>query len=100
MNCNKLISKKASELQDDNSQYFDEMMEKWIAAVETLAEQYFNDKVRDVEDRPSFDDFMDWVAEYGGSFEFEDYGLWAQGIVSSVCDDYNDYLRDEGFGFK
>ena len=98
MTCRKMMNKKADELNDDPQPYFDEMKEAWIDFVTYLAEEYFDSKILYEEDRPSLDEFYEY--NEGEEFTFKDYSTWFSSEISSVCDDYADYKRDEMFDRK
>ena len=93
-NCRKWMNDKAAELNDDNSQYFEEMKEAWFYHIEKLAGEYFDSMVQDIDDKPDVTAFSYWLEEEAGEFEFPDYPTWFESEVSSVCDDYSDYLYE------
>ena len=95
-NCKKWMNQKAVELNDDPEEYFVQMKEDWLEKIEQLAEEYFDRKVLDVDDRPDICSFSELLCEEP-EFTFQDYPDWFSAEVSSVCDDYADYLRELEF---
>lgn len=87
------MNQKATELNDDNTPYFEEMKEQFLKEVESLAEQYFDDNVTDEDHHPTFDGLADHIA--GETFVFQDYSDWFASEVSSACDTYEDHKYDE-----
>ena len=94
-NCRKWMNQRAAELNEDPEEYFDQMKENWLQHIELLAEQYFDEKVIDIDHRPDIDEFSHWLEEEGEEFTFKDYETWFASEVSAVCDDYADYKYEE-----
>ena len=90
------MNKKAAELHDDMEPYFNEMKEAWLDYTSILAENYFDEFVIDVDNRPTWDGFIDWIKDnVKEEFEFQDSEDWFNNEVSSACDDYADWKYEE-----
>ena len=89
-NCRKRTIEKIAELQEDDSQYREEMFEAWIERITAEAEAFFIE--REAEDKTiAFDAFCDWLSKKE-PFRFIDYDMWVNEKIADMCD-YDEYMN-------